>query len=139
MTQFLVCVSKQQPAMIAGLRFGLISPDEEIFSSVGLQLQDLQSHANLFWVATPDDVLEAILNESSDAIEGGSSFGDTSLGRVVLSLTRQASALALFYASFPEDLPVASNVSELMATLESQLKPPQPMGPELYIVWRASA
>jgi hypothetical protein len=134
LTQFLVCVSEQQPAPIAGLCFRLISPDEGTFSSVCLQLQ---SRIKGFWVAASDDALEAVLNESCDAMDGGNPFGDTSLGRVVLSLTQQASALALFYSSFPEDLPVASNVSELMSTLESQLQPPRAMGPELYIVWRA--
>ena len=135
MTLFLVCASTDAPSPIEGLTFVSVAPDRKFLAPV---LQQMNCEAGSVWIASPDDRLESVLASSRDANRDGSGLRDTPLGRVLLAVMGNARSLALFYASFPADLPVASDESGLMTLLEAQLSEPLPQGIELYAVWRST-
>ena len=127
MSQLLVCMSEQKPPSVLGVDFEKVSGDAAYMSSVLGQTHCLEAS---MWLAVPPD---DILQRSRESVIAGRSVEETPVGVLMHSvLGVHACAIAIFYAGFPDNLPVVSSVSDLMKLLENQLRQEHPMGIELY-------
>lgn len=129
-SQIVLCVSGSAPSE-TGLSF-LSEPASN--PAVRKALEAINVAARHAWLASvPDDLLEA----SRALLTTGNRIENSTLGHVLRQVFRsQPAAVALYYSSFSEGLPVAASASEFLTTLEVQLAGEHPMGIELYCCWR---
>ncbi len=136
MSQLLLCASDRSPLAIEGLQFVSAS---HTAADLAPAVEQMQARGTPLWLAVFSDASNGILERSHQLIAAGCGVQQSPLGETLLSLIGQgATAAALFYSAFSDDLPQANTTSDLFSILADQFTQPHPMGIELYAVWRSA-
>jgi hypothetical protein len=89
------------------------------------------------WVIRPDQgEVDSLVDNAVERIQNGGSYRDTELAHLLEDVTETAEGLALFCASYANDLPIAASPSELHERVENELRHADSAGAELYVRWR---
>lgn len=133
MTQFLLVRSSTRPH-ISGFAVEPVTEDDFLRPIA----ERVLGGADRAWVIRPDaEEMDDVVDASVMAMDGGAAFRETSLARALATIVGSCDGLALFWSSFPDDLPAADSLAHLHEMIEAQLREKRASG-EVYGQWNRS-
>ena len=88
------------------------------------------------WVVRPNEgEVDILVDNALEHIQSGGEYRETHLAQLLATIVGNAEGLALFWASYPNNLPIAAIPAEVHALVESDLRRTGKANPELYVRW----
>lgn len=131
MTQFLLAEFTNGPGVTA-MTWKRVVESPYLVRAARANFPDIES----VWVGRPHaGEMDALIDEAAIAIGNNQSYEESELAAVLTQITEKANALALFWASYPDNLPLADTITELHRIVETDLR--ESPSREVYVRWRA--
>ncbi len=132
MTQFLL-IEAVMPPSLSGMTWKRLLEAPYLVKAARANFPDIHS----VWVGrSQDGEISVLIDDAADAMGRNQPYEDTVLAAVLTKITEHAESLALFWATYPDTLPVADTVEELHRIVETDLR--ESPGGEIYVRWRRS-
>ena len=130
MTQFLLAEFAKPPGS-QGMTWQPVVDAPYLVEAARANFQEIEN----VWVGRPHaGEIDTLVDEASVAMGNNQPYEESELASVLTQVTEQAEALALFWASYPNDLPLAETVPELHRVVETDIRESPSL--EVYVRWR---